>query len=190
MATETSGFPHYATTSDEDGCASNHERSTGGRKGPMALKAGTKAPDARVATRPGEWVRLNDLYGEQPVVLLFFPLAFSSTCMKEMCAVAEDWSSWTDASVKVFGISVDSPYVNGKFAESTNAAFPILSDFNREAGRAFDVIREDLGGLRDVTDRVSFVIDRTGTIVHVWQGEHPGVFPPLDEILAAAKQVA
>jgi peroxiredoxin len=65
------------------------------------------------------------------------------------------------------------------------ASFAILSDFNREAGRAYDVMRPDLGGLLDVTKRVVFVVDRAGTIVYVWQGEHPGVFPPLDEVRSA-----
>jgi glutaredoxin-dependent peroxiredoxin len=152
----------------------------------VALEVGTRAPGARVAVRPREWVDLRDYFGDGPVVLLFFPMAFSSTCTDEMCAVAETWSEWAGIGARVFGLSVDSPYVNTKFAESTAAPFPILSDFNREAGRAYDVIRPDLGGLRDVTDRVVFVVDREGTIVYVWQGEHPGVNPPLDEVRAAA----
>jgi glutaredoxin-dependent peroxiredoxin len=152
----------------------------------VALEVGSQAPGARVAVRPREWVDLSDFYGETPVVLLFFPMAFSSTCTDEMCAVAQTWSDWEGIGARVFGLSVDSPYVNVKFAEATGAPFPILSDFNREAGRAYDVMRPDLGGLREVTDRVVFVVDRQGTIVYVWQGEHPGVDPPLAEVRAAA----
>jgi glutaredoxin-dependent peroxiredoxin len=147
----------------------------------VPLTVGSAAPGAQVAVRPREWVDLSDFYGERPVVLLFFPLAFSSTCMEEMCAVATDWSAWSELDAHIFGISVDSPYVNVRFAEETKATFPILSDFNREAGRAFDVMRADLGGLLEVTERVVFVIDRAGVIRYVWQGEHPGVLPPLDE---------
>ena len=156
----------------------------------MPLEVGGRAPDARVAIRPREWVSLGDWFGERPVVLLFFPMAFSSTCTAEMCAVADDWSAWSELGATVLGISVDSPYVNVKFAEETKAPFPIVSDFNREAIRAWDVVRPDLGGLRDVAERVVYVIDRTGRIAYVWQGEHPGVFPPLDEVRAAVQRIA
>jgi peroxiredoxin len=146
------------------------------------LAVGTRAPDARVAVRPREWVDLSSFMGEKPLVLLFFPMAFSSTCTSEMCAVAEDWSAWQQLGANVIGISVDSPYVNVKFAEETKAPFPIVSDFNRDASRAYDVLRADLGGLKDVSERVVYVIDRAGRIAYAWQGEHPGVFPPLDEV--------
>jgi peroxiredoxin len=104
-----------------------------------------------------------------------------------MCAVADDWSAWQALGANVIGISVDSPYVNVRFAEETKAPFPIVSDFNREASRAYDVLRPDLGGLKDVSERVVYVIDRAGTITYAWQGEHPGVFPPLDEVKAAVR---
>ncbi len=155
----------------------------------MALKAGELAPDCRVALRPRQWVSLKDFVGEKPVVLLFFPLAFSSTCTSEMCTIAEDWSSWQGLGAHIFGISVDSPYANAKFAEETGAQFPILSDFNREASRAYDVLRADLGGLLEVSERAVFVIDRSGRISYAWLGENPGVFPPLEEIKDAVRRL-
>ncbi len=151
----------------------------------MALPVGTKAPGATLFSAPRTPLHLADHIGERPVVLLFFPLAFSSTCTAEMCAVRDDWDAYRALDATVFGISIDSPYVNRKYAEQTRTPFPILSDFNREAIRAYDVVRPDLGGLREVAERVVFVIDRTGRIAYVWQGEHPGVLPPFDEIKAA-----
>jgi peroxiredoxin len=149
------------------------------------LAVGTGAPDAQVAIRPREWIGLHQLFDGRPAVLLFFPLAFSSTCTEEMCAIAEDWSRWSELGATVIGLSVDSPYVNVKFGESMGTTFPIVSDFNRDATRAYDVLREDLGGLRDVSERVVFVIGRDRRIAWTWQGEHPGVMPPLDEVMAA-----
>ena len=152
----------------------------------MALNVGERAPDATVFSKPREPVKLSQYTGK-PVVLLFFPLAFSGVCTKEMCTVAEDYSSYQDLGAEVIGISIDSPWVNQKFAEACNATFPIVSDFNKEATTAFDVLRPDLGGLKGVSERAAFVIDRNGRIAYAWVGENPGVFPPLDEIKAAVK---
>jgi glutaredoxin-dependent peroxiredoxin len=152
----------------------------------MALQVGDTAPDAELFIAPRQPVHLADYKG-RPVVLLFFPLAFSSTCTQELCTIADDYSAWQDLGAQVFGISVDSPYVNVKFAEACKASFPILSDFNKEATVKYGVYREDLGGLRGVAERAVFVIDAKGQITYVWVGEHPGVFPPLDEVKGALR---
>jgi peroxiredoxin len=149
------------------------------------IKTGDKAPEVAVFTKPGEAKTLRELQGDKVGVVLFFPLAFSGVCTKEMCAVADDFAAWNDVGASVVAISVDSPFTNVKFAESTNAAFPIASDFNRAATRAFGVEREDLLGMRGVSERAAFVIDREGVVQYAWVGENPGVFPPLDEIRAA-----
>src|SRR5262245_4204003 len=133
----------------------------------MALKVGDRAPDATVFPKPKEPMQLSQ-YRDKPVVLLFFPLAFSGVCTKEMCTVAEDYSAWTELGAQVIGISVDSPWVNQKFAEACNATFPIVSDFNKEAATAYGVMREDLGGLKGVSERAAFVIDRSGRISYAW----------------------
>jgi glutaredoxin-dependent peroxiredoxin len=155
----------------------------------MALGIGAEAPDAVLYAAPREAVHLKELQGGAPLVVLFFPLAFSGVCSQEMCTIAEDYDAYHDLGVKVVGISVDSPYVNGEFAESCGARFPILSDFNREAIRAYDVVRPDLGGLKDVAERTVYVIDVDGRVQYVWQGEHPGVMPPFDELKAAVKRL-
>jgi peroxiredoxin len=149
------------------------------------VQTGQRAPDATVFVKPGEARRISELREGGPAVLLFFPLAFSGVCTKEMCAIAEDYKKWNDVGATVIAISVDSPFVNVKFAESTGAQFPIVSDFNREATRAYDVERADLLGMHGVSERAAFVIDADGVIRYAWVGENPGVFPPLDEIQSA-----
>jgi peroxiredoxin len=153
----------------------------------VSLSPGSQAPDCTLFARPKEPVHLRDYLGGSPVVLMFFPMAFSAVCTAEMCSTAEEYGEYRDMGAQVLGISVDSPYTNVRFAESCGAPFPILSDFNREAIHAFDVVRPDLGGLRDVAERVVYVIDREGRIHWVWQGQHPGVMPPFDEIRAAVR---
>ena len=149
------------------------------------IETGTPAPDAVVFKAPREPIHLSDLYSDGITVLLFFPFAFSSTCTAEMCTMAEDLAKYERLGARVYGLSIDSPYTNIRFAKECGATFPILSDFNREASRAFDVLRPDLGGLLDVSERANFVIGRDGVVHYTWIGEHPGVMPPFDELAGA-----
>lgn len=152
----------------------------------MALKPGNRAPAAVLTEGDSRTtISLTDFMGDGPLVLLFFPFAFSSTCTEELCAVAEDYDAYLALGARVVGISVDSPYTNARFAAETGVPFPILSDFNRTASRAYDVLRDTLGHLEGVSERAAFVIDQDGTIVYSWVGEHPGVFPPLADIKRA-----
>jgi peroxiredoxin len=153
----------------------------------MAIKIGDRAPGFTLQARPTETVSLSDYLGKESVVLLFFPLAYSSVCTQEMCAVAEDYGAYRDLGAQVLGISVDSPFVNQKFAADCNATFPILSDFNKEAITAYGVLREDLIGLKGVSNRAAFVIDKDGKVVYSWVTQTPQDMPPFEEIKAALK---
>jgi len=149
------------------------------------IPAGSPAPDATVFLAPKQAVRLNELFGDFTSVLLFFPLAFSSTCTEEMCTMSEDLAMYSELGAKVYGISVDSPYVNVKFAETTGAKFPILSDFNREAIRAYDIERV-VNGLEGVSERAVFII-ADGVVRYAWVGAHPGVMPSFTAIQDALR---
>jgi len=155
----------------------------------MPLQIGDRAPDFTLPARPKETVSLRDLIGSQPVVLLFFPLAYSSVCTAEICGVAEDYSAYRDLGANVVGISVDSPFVTQKFAEDCKAPFPILSDFNKEVIERYGVLREELAGLRGVSNRAAFVVDRDGVIAYAWMSENPADMPPFDEIKAALRKL-
>lgn len=155
----------------------------------MPLQIGDRAPDFTLPARPKETVSLRDLIGSQPVVLLFFPLAYSSVCTAEICGVAEDYSAYRDLGANVVGISVDSPFVTQKFAEDCKAPFPILSDFNKEVIERYGVLREELAGLRGVSNRAAFVVDRDGVIAYAWMSENPADMPPFDEIKEALRKL-
>ncbi len=153
-------------------------------------QVGDKAPAFSLAPAPGpDRVCLADYKGS-PVAVLFFPLAFSGVCTEEMCQMAETWSHWDDAGVNVVGISIDSPFVNQKFAKETGVPFPLLSDFNKEAATAYDVLYPEFFGMHGVSKRAAFVVDGEGTVQYVWVSEDAGVMPPLDEILEAARRAA
>ena len=152
----------------------------------MTLEVGTKAPDFNLAVKSrDDFIHLSDYKGNHIIVLMFFPLAFSPTCTTQMCTVAENYTSWKSLNAKVIGISIDSTWTNQKFAEECGATFPIASDFNKDVSASYDALYDDMSGMKGVTRRVVYVIDRSGIIVYAWEGEHPGIMPDFHEIMSA-----
>ena len=157
----------------------------------MCLALGAIAPDFELpVVLGGDTVRLGDYKGEKVVVLLFFPLAFSSVCTSQMCAVAENYSRWEELGAEIVGISTDSPYVNQKFAEECGATFPIASDYNKIVSSEYKVLLEDMAGLKGVTNRAVYVVNKEGRVMYAWKGEHPGVMPPLEEAFETIERTA
>lgn len=151
------------------------------------IAPGAQAPDFSLLRALGEErVTLSERRGS-PVVLLFVPLAFSGTCTKELCHVAENWDAWGGLGATVLAVSVDSPFVNQKWAEDMGVPFPVLSDFNKDASAAYGVLQEDFFGLRGVAKRSAFVVDGGGRVTYAWTSDDPGVLPPFDDIEAAVK---
>lgn len=148
----------------------------------MPLSRGDKAPGFALPAAPGAIVDVGAQIGERPVVLLFFPLAFSSVCTEELCAVRDEWGEWTGLGVDVYGISVDSPFVTRRFREELGLPFPLLSDFNHDVGAAYGVLYEDYFGLRGVARRAAFVVGTDGRITYAWVSERDDVLPDFDAV--------
>jgi peroxiredoxin len=139
----------------------------------MAVKIGDQAPDFALKSKngPGEkdgfglaTVKLSQHIGKKPVVLLFFPLAFTGVCTKEMCEVTGGLKAYEDLGAAVYGISVDSPFAQGVWAEKEKINIPLLSDLNKEAAKSYGTLLPDLAGLGSVSARAAFVIGRDGKI--------------------------
>jgi peroxiredoxin len=156
----------------------------------MALTIGTKAPDFTLKTKNTEGlhdITLSNNFGSKKTVLLFFPLAFTSVCMEEMCSVNSGLQAYRDLNAEVYGISVDSPFSQEKMASIDNLQFPLLSDFNKDVSEAYEVLYADLLGFKGVSKRSAFVIDETGTIIYSESSDDPKVVPNFDAIQAALK---
>lgn len=153
----------------------------------MAIRQGDTAPAFALAAKPGDVVDLKNHLGKDKVVLLFIPLAFSPVCTDEMCHMRDSWSEWASLNAKVFGISVDSPFVTDRFRQTENIPFPILSDFNKDVSRQYGALHEDLMGLKGVSKRSAFVIDESGKVVYAWVSEDPRTQVKFDEIKAALR---
>ncbi|HEX8332055.1 MAG TPA: redoxin domain-containing protein, partial [Segetibacter sp.] len=108
------------------------------------MEVGENAPDITLVDTDKNKVSFADLKGKNTVVL-FFPLAFTSTCTAELCNMRDNISLYNNLSAEIIGISVDSFYTLAKYKEEQNLNFRLLSDFNKEASKAFDVLYESFG---------------------------------------------
>lgn len=150
-----------------------------------SLSIGDKAPDFSLFNTEKQAVSLSELKG-QNVVLLFFPLAFTSTCTAELCGVRDDIANYSKLDAKVFGISVDSLFSLGKFKEEQGLNFDLLSDFNKTASTDYGSLYDSFVlGMNGVSKRSAFVVDKEGIIRYVEVLESAGDIPNLD----AVKQV-
>jgi peroxiredoxin len=131
----------------------------------MSVDVGSKAPDFTLVNQDREPVTLSSLRG-RPVVLAFFPAAFSSVCTKELCTLRDSLARLDGALAQVYGISVDSFFALKAFQESQRLSFPLLSDFNKQAIRDYGVFNEDMIGLQGIAKRAIFVIDEDGIVRH------------------------
>jgi glutaredoxin-dependent peroxiredoxin len=129
----------------------------------MKIEAGQSAPSFTLLDSDKNPVTLSDLKGSN-VLLLFFPLAFTSTCTAELCSTRDDIAHYNNANAKVFGVSVDSRFVLAKYKEDQRLNFPLLSDFNKEASLAYGCLYEDFIGMKGVSKRSAFIIDKKGVV--------------------------
>ena len=153
------------------------------------LSVGSKAPNFTLLNTKREKVSLSDLKGKK-VVLAFFPAAFTGVCEKEMCTFRDSLAALNGLNAEVLGVSVDAPFSNAAFAEKNKLNFPLLSDYAREAVRAYGVELNDFANMPGYTaaKRSVFVIDGDGTVRYAWAGPNPGVEPSYDEVKKAVAE--
>jgi glutaredoxin-dependent peroxiredoxin len=155
----------------------------------MAINVGQEAPELDLPLAgSSERFRLADYRGKQPVVLLFFPLAWTSVCTAEMCDIRDNYSKYNDCGAKVVGISVDSPFALAKFKAEENLPFDMASDFNKTAIEAYGAKYEELLGFRGVAKRSAFVVDKTGKIAYAQVNENPKELPDFAKVIEAVKR--
>ena len=154
----------------------------------MAISTGVKAPDFTLKSKNSEGlaeITLSANYGKTATVLLFFPLAFTSVCESELCSIRDSLADYEGLNAQVYGISVDSPFAQEAFAKANGLSFPLLSDFNKEVSAAYDVLFEDLIGLKGVSKRSAFVISKDGEVVYSESSDDPKQLPNFEAIKAS-----
>ena len=155
----------------------------------MAVSIGQDAPELDLPLAgSSEHFKLSECRGKQPVVILFFPLAWTGVCTAEMCEVRDNYSRYRDCGAKVVGISVDSPFALARFKEDENLPFDMASDFNKTAIEAYGAKYEELLGFKGVAKRAAFVVDKAGKIAHAQVNENPKELPDFARIIEAVKR--
>ncbi len=146
------------------------------------LKINDPAPDFTLYSTTKQPVTLSSLRGK-PVVLLFFPAAFTSTCTKELCSVRDNISFYNNLNAIVFGISTDMVYSLIKYKEDQQLNFDLLSDYNREVIYLFHTAYETFNfGMKGVAKRSAFVIGADGKIKYAEVLENASLVPDFDSI--------
>ena len=162
------------------------------------VDVGSKAPDFTVPMAGGtayndvEPFTLSDALGDGPIVLAFYPAAFTGGCTEEMCAFRDSMAAFNELDASVYGVSVDLPFAQNIWIEEENLNFPMLSDWDHELVRTYDVILEDMYGMVDVAERSIFVVDSDGFVTYKWvrEGDNPDFEELVSEIRDAAADAA
>jgi peroxiredoxin len=154
------------------------------------LSTGDSAPvfSATIGTSDHEDFDLGDHLGDGPVVLAFFPGAFTPPCTNEMVAFQERLDDFEDAGATVLGVSADSPFSQGAFRDEHGIEFDLVSDMGGDAIREFDLeIDVPELGLFGAANRAVYVLDDDGTVAYSWVADDPTNEPPYDDVLDAVQ---
>ena len=148
----------------------------------MKIEIGQSAPEFALFNTEKNKVSLSDYKGKN-VVLLFFPLAFSGVCTKELCSMRDDMAKYNGMNAAILGISIDSLFTLGRFKQENLLEFDLLSDFNKEVSAMYACLYESFAfEMRGVSKRSAFVIDADGIIRYAEVLESAGDLPNFEAI--------
>lgn len=157
------------------------------------VEAGDDAVDftAPLANGDIEEFSLSENLDEAPIVLAFFPGAFTSVCTQEMCTFRDRLSNFAEVDATVYGVSIDSPFVLNEFRDRHDLPFALISDVNRDLVDRYDVAMDFPSlGVHDVAKRAVFVVDGDGEVTYAWVSDDPAVEPDYEAVEEAAEEAA
>ena len=128
----------------------------------MTVEVGSQAPDFTLNDYNKQPVQLSSFRGDKPVLVVFYPFAFSGTCTGELCQLRDELAVYTDAGVRVVAISTDPTFALKAFRDKEGFSFPLLSDFwpHGATAQAYGVFNDKAG----MALRGTFLIDAEGTV--------------------------
>jgi peroxiredoxin len=155
----------------------------------MAVQVGQAAPPFSLVDTDRKVRSLAEFKGSK-TVLVFYPGAFTGVCTKELCTFRDSMTRFNAMNAKVVGISVDAPFANKAFAGQNQLEFPLLSDYNRDAVKAYGIALDNFAGLQGYTacQRAVFALDKDGVIRYAEVTANPGVEPNYEALTAALEK--
>ena len=151
----------------------------------MAIPVGSKAPDFTLKSKQPSGlvdVKLSNNFGKKNTVLLFFPLAFTSACTKEMCDITSGLNTYKDLNAEVIGVSVDSPFAQEAWAQKEKIGITLCSDLNKKTAEAYGTLLPDLIGIGSASECAAFDIDKNGAVQYSEQTPTPKELPNFNAI--------
>ncbi|MDB2428598.1 redoxin domain-containing protein [Akkermansiaceae bacterium] len=164
----------------------------------MSINVGDQAPDfslVALGENGPEVVKLSEQTGEQNILLLFVPMAFTGVCTTEFCEISAGLGAYTDLNCKVYGISGDNPFAQAAWAEKEGISLTLLSDYDHRASETYGITYDQflpeknliMGG---VPKRSAFLIDKAGVIQFAQVNESPGDLPDFEAIQTKLAELA
>lgn len=148
----------------------------------MSIKIGQLAPSFKLYDSDKKEVSLKDFEGKN-LLILFFPQSFTGVCTTELCAIRDNLAVYNNLQSEVVAISVDSVFTLNKFKEDQQINFPLLSDFNKETSKAYGALYDEFVlGMKGVSKRAAFVVDKNGMIKYAEVLESAGDLPNFESI--------
>ena len=148
----------------------------------MAIQIGQAAPDFTLWNSEKQQIKLSDLKGKN-VLILFFPLAFTGVCTKELCSMRDNMNIYNGLNAEILGISIDTPQSLARFKADQELPFNLLSDFNKEVSAAYGAQYETFVlDMKGVAKRSAFVVDKEGNIQYAEVLENAGDLPNFEAI--------
>jgi len=155
----------------------------------MAIAVGSKAPDFKLINTERKEITLKDFAGKT-LVINFFPAAFTGVCTQQLCSNRDDLTFYNNLGAEVVGVSVDLPFSLGIFKAQQNINFDLLSDFNKDMIRAYDMYLENFTlGLKGVAKRGVVVVDTSGNIAYAEETANPGTQVNFEALKAALEKI-
>ncbi len=155
----------------------------------MAITIGQQAPDFKLFNTEKKEIALADFKGKS-LVILFFPQAFTGTCTIELCSIRDNYNIYSSLNASVVGISVDSLFTLAAYKKDQNYQFDLLSDFNKDVCVKYDsLIEEFVFGMKGVSKRSAFVIDKAGLVQYAEICEKASDLPNFDAIKACLEKI-
>jgi glutaredoxin-dependent peroxiredoxin len=156
----------------------------------MSLNVGDKAPDFELSTKTSDGpkkLRLSNNFGKKNTVLLFFPMAFTGVCTKEMCEISQGLAAYSQLNAEVWGVSGDNPFAQEAWAQKENITVPLLSDYEHKVANAYGIayaafLPQLNLGMAGVPKRSAFVIDKHGVIKYAESNDDPKQLPNFEKV--------